>query len=267
MSTKDFARMDLAQSLERRSWVLCADPFPHVRAERVFTGPVYRELESAFDAILSGRELPAWPEARFSRNMPGYDASAVDFDIRVGWPFSLFVSRQWHDLFARLFAVSANGCVSGALHHHAIGSRNGFVHNDLNPGWFVDERDDEKEIVIPRGDLCAYRNGAVSSGTNVTPRETVRAIVIIFYLNNAAWKSGDGGETGLYRTVRDPVGHSVVAVPPLNNSLVAFEITPGSFHAFRKNHVHARNSVIVWLHRDRAEAISRWGDASIVRWQ
>jgi hypothetical protein len=257
---------DLARLLVPRPWVLCNDPFPHVRAERVFVDDIYRELASAFETILGGDERASWPEARFSRNMPGFDASAVDFDDHVGQPFDLFVSRPWHDLFARLFAVNANGCVSGALHHHAIGSRDGFVHNDLNPGWFVDACHDQ-DIVIPRGALCAYRNGSMPGGANVTPRETVRAIVIIYYLNNAAWHAGDGGETALYRAAGDALEHSVITVPPLNNSLVAFEITPASFHAFRKNHRHARNSVIVWLHREKAEVVSRWGNSVIVRWQ
>src|SRR6476646_9293959 len=113
------ARTATAHWLERRPWVLCNDPFPHVRSQSVFTPPIHGELEAAFAAILSGSRLASWPEARFSRNMPGYDASAADFDHRVGWPFSVFISRPWHDLFARLFAVDATRHVSGALHHHA----------------------------------------------------------------------------------------------------------------------------------------------------
>jgi hypothetical protein len=256
--------MELTSLLNRRPWVLCNDPFPHVRSESVFATAFYRELETAFDTLVSGRQLASWPEACFRRNMPGYDASAVDFDRRVGWPFSWFVSRPLHDLFASVFGVDAIGCVSGGLHHHAAGSRDGFVHNDLNPGWFVDTGGEE--IVIPRGDLCNYRNG-VTVDANVTARETMRGIAIIYYLNNPAWTAGDGGETGLYRTARDPIDHPVVAVPPLNNSLLAFECTPHSFHAFRKNHRHPRNSVSVWLHRDKAAVLDRWGSSAIVPWQ
>ena len=93
--------MDLAELLEPGSWEFCIDPFPHVRAERVFTVDFHRELATAFDTILRGQQWPAWPEARFRRNMPGYDASAADLNGRVGWPFNVFVSRPWHDLFAR----------------------------------------------------------------------------------------------------------------------------------------------------------------------
>lgn len=255
----------LTDLLDRRPWVLCNDPFPHIRAHSVFAAAFHRELAAAFATILDGRPLATWPEARFSRNMPGYDASAVDFDIRVGWPFSVFVSRAWHDLFARLFAVEAVGCVSGALHHHQAGGRDGYVHNDLNPGWFVDTRNNDDEIVIPRSDLCHYRYGSTRAAANVPPRETIRGIAIIYYVNNAEWRAGDGGETGLYRTTRDPVAHPVVAVPPLNNSLVAFECTPHSFHTFRTNR-HPRNSVIVWLHRAKTAVLDRWGHSAIVGW-
>ena len=263
MEASPESRVDVARLINRRAWVLCIDPFPHIRAENVFTAAIYRELEVAFAAILSGREWVDWPQARFSRNLPGYDAASVQFDIRVGWPFSLFVSRSWHDLFARLFGVDATRCVSGGLHHHSVGSRDGFIHNDLNPGWFVDP-DNAEEIAIPRSDVCNYRNGATLANAQVTPRETVRGIAIVYYLNNAEWHEGDGGETGLYRSARDT--HPVVTVPPLNNSLVAFECTPTSFHAFQKNHRHPRNSVSVWVHRQKATAAAQWGDSAIVRW-
>lgn len=255
---------DMAALLHPDPWVLCHDPFPHVRARSVFKEAVHRELETAFATILSGQTLSSWPEARFSRNMPGYDAAAVDFEARVGRPFSLFVSRAWHDLFARLFGIDAIGCVSGSLHHHASGSRDGVIHNDLNPGWFPSApRGDE--IVIPRGECCNYRSGACA--TNVTPLEAVRGVAIIYYLNNGEWSPGDGGETGLYRDARVASAHCVVAVPPLNNSLLAFECTPRSFHAFRSNHRSARNSVIVWLHREKTTVVSRWGHGAIVPWQ
>src|SRR4029077_3672719 len=117
--------VDLAELLVPGSWEFCVDPFPHGRAERVRTADFYRELATAFDTILRGPQSPASPEARFHRNMPGYDASAVDLNERLGWPFDVFVSRPWHDLFTSLFAMSTNGCVGGALHHHEPGSRDG----------------------------------------------------------------------------------------------------------------------------------------------
>lgn len=246
-------KLDLAHLLDDRRWTLCNDPFPHLRATNVFIPPLYAELTAAYETILN--------EGQFTRNMPNYDASAVGFDTSVDWPFSVFVSRAWHDMFARLLAVEANGCVHGGLHHHAVGSRHGFVHNDLNPVWFA-TGDDTDDILIPRHALCSYCYGKGPEG--VRKREAVRAVAIIYYLCNEEWQPGDGGETGLYRSGRDAVEHPVVAVPPINNSLVAFECTPGSFHSFRSNLRSPRNSVITWLHCERSTAVSRWGESALV---
>ena len=95
---------------------------------------------------------------------------------------------------------------------------------------------------------------------------TIRGVAIIYYLNNLAWAPGDRGETGLYRAAQDPIEHPVVEVPPSNNSLLAFECTPHSFHTFRGNNRYARNSVIVWIHRQKSTVLGRWGDAAIVPW-
>jgi len=256
--------MSLASRLEARAWTLCHEPFPHVRAENVFTTEFHRELEVAFGALLSGAGLASWPGAHFRRNMPGFDATAVDFEGHVGAPFDCFVSREWCDVFARVFSVQGVRFVSGALHHHAAASRDGHVHHDLNPGWFADEGD-ARDIVLPRADVC-YRTGATPAGLAAPAREMMRAVVIIYYLNNPTWSPGDGGETGLYRSGMDAVSDAVVSVPPMNNSLVAFECTPTSFHSFRSNRVQPRNSVIVWLHRDKQDVLARWGSSAIVPW-
>ena len=100
-------RVDMAHLLDERPWTLCNDPFPHVRAQNVFVPELYAELAAAFEAVLNGQVLPDWPGAQFTRGMPNYDASGIAFDTHVGWPFNVFVSRAWHDLLARLFAVDA----------------------------------------------------------------------------------------------------------------------------------------------------------------
>ena len=256
--------VDLEELLVPGSWEFCVDPFPHVRAGRVFTDDFHGELATAFQTILRGEQWPGWPEACFRRNMAGYDASAADLNGRVGWPFNVFVSRPWHDLFASMFAMSTNNCMGGALHHHAPGSSDGYLHNDFCPGWFVEDGR-PGEIAVADGDRCSYCYGTTPAGSDVAVRETVRAIAILYYLNNPEWSPGDGGETGLYRAAGDNVDQAVVSVPPINNSLLAFECSPCSFHTFRTNR-QPRNSVIVWLHRDKAEALAQWGEGSIVPW-
>ena len=262
VSTED--DVDLTQLLAPGSWELCNDPFPHVRAGRVFTDAFHGELSDAFATILSGQQLPSWPQACFRRNMPGYDASAADLQGNVGWPFRVFVSRAWHDLFTDIFAMRTNGCVGGALHHHEPASRDGYLHNDFCPGWFADDGTRDR-IVVADVDRCNYCYGTLPHGTQYTARETVRGIAILYYLNNPRWSPGDGGETGLYRAARDALDCAVVSVPPINNTLLAFECSPKSFHAFRSNR-HSRDSVILWLHREKSEALAQWGPNSVVPW-
>jgi hypothetical protein len=256
---------DLRRLLQRRLWTRCEDPFPHLRAEQVFTPEFHQELTTAFAAILAGHPPSSWPTACFRRNMVGYDAAAADLNGRVGWPFSVLVSKPWNDLFARLFEIQTNRCIGGALHHHEPGSRDGYIHHDLCTGWFVDHGDPE-QITLPNCDMCSYCYGPTPANAGVPVRETVRGVAIIYYLNNADWAPGDGGETGLYRRATDALDQAAVNVPPINNSLLAFECTPRSFHTFRTNR-QARDSVIVWTHRDKPAVIAKWGAGAITPWR
>ena len=52
----------------------------------------------------------------------------------------------------------------------------------------------------------------------------------------------------------------------MNNSLVLFECTPFSWHGYLGNRAKPRNSVVMWLHRPKADVVARWGEPSIVRW-
>jgi hypothetical protein len=169
-------------------------------------------------------------------------------------------------MLARLFGVPATGDVNIGLHHHEPGSANGFPHNDLNPGWFPrDEDANGNGIRLARPDLVEYTTGDVRR-PGIVARETVRAVACLIYLNNPPWSRGDGGSTGLYRAPSDPPNSPVAAVAPVNNSLLAFECTPHSYHGFLTNRVHPRDTIVMWLHRERQDAVQRWGQDAIVRY-
>jgi Rps23 Pro-64 3,4-dihydroxylase Tpa1-like proline 4-hydroxylase len=110
---------------------------------------------------------------------------------------------------------------------------------------------------------CGYWHGTDAVGPAY---ERVRAVAVLFYVGNEPWRPGDGGETGLYETADLPVDRPSVAVPPVNNRLLAFECTPTSFHSFISNRRSGRTSMIQWLHRSREEAVGRWGENSLVLW-
>lgn len=245
----------LAGVLANRRWVRRSRPFPHIVARDVFTPDCYERLETHFgDLAREHREL-------FQRNMPGYDAASADLSQHADGPLGVFLSRQWHDLVAGVSGVAATGDVLASLHHHDPGGKSGWPHNDLNPGWFAGPAPGPHEVRPAFADGVGYHHGTRPPG--IEARESVRAVSLLFYLGNPPWQPGDGGETGLFADV-DGRGPRA-AVPPLNNSLVLFECTPFSWHAFLSN-AKPRNSLVMWLHRPKDDAVARWGGDNIVYW-
>lgn len=251
-------RFVLSELLENRRWCQRFWPFPHLVVDNVFREEFYQELAAEFR-----RQLHS-PTNRFTRNMPGYDAKGLVLDQNGPGVFSLFASRCWHDMIASVMNVAATGDIIGALHHHAPGGASGSVHNDLNPGFFVENRRDDG-INVSDPSLCSYTTGVTTTGAK--PREVVRAVAVLFYVNNPDWQPGDGGETGLYGRISDPVDMPLVRIPPINNSLLCFVCTPTSFHSFISNRNKPRNSVTMWLHRPKRKVVEQWGEGQIVGWQ
>jgi hypothetical protein len=244
----------LVDVIENRRWWRRSDPFPHIVAQNVLQHRVYEMVRTAF------RELLGTDGGGY---LAGHDIHGRTLTSDYQGPLQLFVSRPWHDLLARLTRVPATGDMNCGLHHHRIGSASGFPHNDLNPGWFLG-RPAVDGIRLPEATRCEYTTGQLLSATPHRPRETTRAAAAIFYLDNPPWTPGDGGTTGLYRNASDPPDHPVAIVPPVNNSMLIFECTPFSYHGYIGNHRHPRNSIVLWLHRPREDAVRRWGEAAIV---
>jgi hypothetical protein len=199
----------------------------------------------------------------FTRGIPGYDVTAMPLTRENAGPFEIFMSRPWHDLLARMFEVDATGEVNVSLHRHAVGSASGSPHNDLNPGWFV-PGDPDGDIVVHSPRCCDYRTGASKTGDPTVER--MRAVAVIYHLANPKVRT-IGGETGLYRSAGDSVDRPLVMAPPVNNSLIAFECTPFSYHAFLTNRTNVRNCLVMWLHRPKQYVLDHYGEARIVGWK
>jgi hypothetical protein len=255
----------LSEILGNRRWVRHKEPFPHVLATNVFTERFYRRLESSFQSIWRRGLNEHSSNEKLSRNIPGYDAYGLGLNSAGLDQFAIFKSRVWHDVLAGLFAVEATGHINCGLHHHTPGSLDGWVHNDLNPGWFADART-EDGIVLVNHRLCSYTSGAPRrAGVDVV--EVIRAVAMIYYIGNGPWPDGIAGGTGLYKRSDQPVSEPDAVVLPNDNSMLVFECTPFSFHSFIGRNPKARNSVIMWLHRPKAEVVARWGERSIRGWQ
>ncbi len=245
---------DIGASLAASRWIRRKRPFPHIVAYDVFTASVYQRLEQAFLTTL---------EATRGRDyLVEHDIKGRTIDPGIALRFAPVISKQFHDLLARVLGIQATGHVACGVHHHAVNSSNGFPHNDLNPGWFIGKPAAGRLKVS--GPAIDYTTGTVLREGVGPPHQLIRAAAMLYYVANPYWELGDGGTTGLYTSARDPVDKPAAAVAPINNSMLLFECTPTSFHGFISNHRHPRNSIIMWLHRPREEVVARWGEDAIV---
>lgn len=247
--------LDLKALIANRSWVRSNQPFPYVVAQDVFVGDVYDRLTAEFNELLA--------QGTFRQQDRNYGALMYEMPADHPGALGIFVSRAWRDVLSHLFGRESISGVSVSLHHHERGSGDGWIHNDLSPAWFA--RPDDPELTVTSGqDGVPYRSGQAPAGVPVMA--AARSISILYYLANAQWRPGDGGETGLFngkRGIKTPTAR----MPPVNNSLLAFECSPYSFHAYQNNHRSDRNAVVMWLHQSRQKAEEQWGAGSLVEWR
>ena len=193
-----------------------------------------------------------------------YDAWTMGVTPATASLFYPFFSREWHDLISDLTGVRTTGHLDGGLHHHRVGSANGWIHNDLCVGWFPGPCAGT-DIVLSDHVGCNYSTG-LCRDPHTQPICVVRSVALIFYIANSSWAPGYGGETGLYATPFDNIEDSSAIVPPINNSLVIFECSPHSYHSFRSNLQIERNCIVLWAHSTVETVSAKFGKASIARW-
>ncbi|MFG1790646.1 2OG-Fe(II) oxygenase family protein [Nocardia sp. NPDC049149] len=250
---------EFADLFAHRRWVHRTQPFPHVYARDVFVPEFYQRLTDDL------ARLRAESPGLFGKVAANYSADGVRLtDVPKDSALAVFASRPWHDLVAGIAGVTATGDVEGSVHHHAPGAPYGWPHNDLNPAWFPGEPPGPDEVRLPGG-AVDIKTGHRADG--VVARATVRAVAVLFYFGNPDWQHGDGGETALY----DHLGENgrapqLTLIPPLNNSLILFEVTPRTWHTFAGGNTKDRNSIVMWVHRTKAEAVDRFGGDRIVYW-
>ncbi|MFE2940389.1 2OG-Fe(II) oxygenase [Streptomyces sp. NPDC059255] len=255
-------RTDLNQLLDGRRWLLREFPFRHIWAESVFAPALYEQMIAEF------RHLLGAPDGHgFQRNMPGYDATGHSFRPGYRGAFDIFFSAEFRRLMSTVSGAPITCDMDAGLHHHRPGARSGRVHNDLSPGWFLARSSSpspDATVNLSDSARCNYRSGETPEpGVEVV--EMVRALALIYYLDNGPWLPGNGGETGLYLSNTVPVTEPASLVPPKDNSMLAFECTPRSFHTYLESR-RTRNSPVLWWHRPKEDATSRWGEEAIASW-
>jgi hypothetical protein len=252
----------IASLLGGREWRYRAWPFPHVSAKNVFRHEVYKALAHQLHQILARGVSEISVRDRLSRNIPGYDAYSVDLHHTRHGPLGLFLTDDWRDILNGLFRIPSTPYLAAAAHYHQIGSNSGFVHNDFNPVWFPIAKHGSPQM--PHHQLCKHRSDILSRSGRIT---VVRGVAMIFFLLNDSWRPSDGGETGLYVSAYCAVSKPTVRVPPISNSLLAFECTPMSYHAFIHNARTPRMSIVMWTHRPLDEALRKYGAERLERFR
>lgn len=253
----------LKDILSNRAWLRRQRPFPHVVADKVFREDFYAALASQLGDILDRRIRNPPNPGPSLRPIPGYDAYGLGFDTTQVGALSLFHTTAWRDMLCGLFEIRPTPYVFAGAHYHEVGSRNGFIHNDCNPVWFPVAGN--LDIQTPNYAICDYKtgDGPLDSAAKV---QVVRGVAMIFYVLNDCWWPGDGGETGLYDSKQADIGLPIARCSPVNNTLVAFECTPYSFHSFISNRRSPRISIIMWAHRSLEDAIAKFGGDRLERW-
>ncbi len=236
--------------------ILVEEPFRHIVVDDFFTNEAYQDLCRVFNAQLKKGLSETRSRDLFMRSPSGYDAYLFTPDPRGDYPLSVFNSLPWIFSFSSLFDISPSMETKLEFHCHSPGSDDGWAHNDYNLCSFREEK--LSNGVNPWYHQCVYTDDVHGKQSGTLKR--MRSVAILYFLNNS-WKDGDGGEVGLY------VNKQVVKkVAPINNRLLAFEISPTSFHGFLKNHAHERNSIIQWLHQDPQMMFKKFNVYEPTRW-
>lgn len=242
---------DLGALIKNDSAEIITEPFPHVVIDDFFTQEVYEKLLEHFNSVLSRGTSEVDGPNRFRPflNLKGEFAyDGYIYTPRFGEPgaANFFYSLPWNLFFSSLFDQPTSWCTSMAYHFHPKGDKTGFVHHDYASKVFVEEDRISNGVV--------YR-ARESAGRTKSYSKERRIISLLYYLGNDDWKEGDGGETGLYASKE---GSPVKLVAPKNNRMLAFQISPKSFHAFQQNNT-PRSSIVQWFHVDEPWAKKKFG--------
>ena len=255
------SHMNLGQFIEEQPIKVISEPFPHIIADNFFKKDFYDSL----CALLNGKLNEGLEESRnnkkFSR-FDRYDAYSWNPDPRGGMPMALFNSPEWEKYITDFFGIKPSHDLDTCFHHHLAGSQDGWAHNDFNVCSFKEDR-------LPNGmnpwhHQCVYADDTLDRQPET--RKAMRAIALLFYLNNdPAWRDGDGGETGVYASY--DTGKLLKKIAPINNRLFAFRISPSSFHGFLSNKKKARNTINQWFHREPMSALQEFNVSIWEEWK
>lgn len=247
---------NLQDYIQATDFIVTASPFPHIVVDEFFKAEVYKRLWRHFQSVLERGLSQENDQTRFHPflNLRGeYEYDGYVYTPRPGEDptLNVFFSLAWNLFFSRLLKQPSGWCTSLAYHYHPVENRTGFVHHDYTPRLFsFNDR-------LSNGTIFRERTEEPGGNAKAPVFQEMRTIALLYYLNNNGWAEGEGGETGLYRSKGES---PVKLVAPKNNRMLAFRISPKSFHAFQEN-FKPRSSIVQWFHIDPAWCKEKYGSA------
>ncbi len=222
-------------------------PFKHIIADNLFCDSFYKLLCKEFNNRLDRGLSEKYNKNKFWK-FGHYDAYCYNFNPEKDDFSHTFYSLHWQKWVNNFFGLKVNKSMLAELHHHLPNSKKGYIHNDYDISSF--KREPLPNGVNPHRHQIDYRGR--TEGADIY---CVRSIAMLYYFNNPDFILG--GETGLFKNYDDE--KPKFAVEPHNNRLLAFEVSPNSWHSFLSNKV-IRNSMVMWFHSPEAYMTNRYGE-------
>lgn len=210
-------------SIETIKELVKEEPFPYVCLSNFLKPEVYEMLCSQFRNALVNDQFG---------NLGAYDATGYVLP-EIG-ASSFFYSKNWINFVGKIFNLSLNGKTDASFHHHKIGSKSGWIHNDLHTVYIKDNRN-EQGIAPWRQDTDYWGGSCGTPGSK-------RRMTFMLFLNNEPWQDGNNGELGFYNNLE--YSSLFLKIPPVNNSALFFQCAENSWHAYIGDNKKERNSAI-----------------------
>lgn len=233
---------------------LMSYPYNYAVIENFFNADIYHEFVNQFNILIDGAAILGQVG-----DHSGHYYSALTktppIEVMATDPMRYLVSKELQAYLCGFFGAKVNEYISFVLHSHPPPSQAGWKHTDFNV-----TRWNPATGLIDDSSLRMWENGSSYYSNDTADEEPgtrrfVRHMACIYYLNNPGWHENNGGETGVFSAYEKDVP-LVARVPPINNSLFFFEVTPYSYHAFLGSQV-IRNSFIWWYHTSPAYALKK----------
>jgi hypothetical protein len=225
-------------------------PFRHIIIDNVFKRDVYRSMCKGLDERLERSLVQKSQSGKFWK-FDHYDAYCYNICPEADSVYGDIVySPDWRKFINGFFQHNLTKNVLAELHHHRTDSESGYIHNDYDIASFAKEPLDNG--------TNAHRQQINYRGRTKGAVHCVRSIAVLYYFQNQKWYDDFGGETAFYPDHKEGT-EPVKRIPPVSNRLVAFEVSPISYHSFINNRMMQRNSLVMWFHSPEKWATKKYG--------